>query len=127
MQHIAHRDEGGVVLDAVVLHTTSRSLKQVDQFRGDFLGLVLVVLLEHIEGVLVVVALVWKSPYVRVLVLDVVESLLQHRFGDGRHGERENGGHEEAVHDDELWQRDHEHVLRAASKHARDPRNTQCQ
>ena len=50
MQHIAHREEGGVVLDAVVLlHTTSRSLKQDDQFRGDFLGLVLVVVLEHIE------------------------------------------------------------------------------
>ena len=27
-----------MVLDAVVLHTTSRSLKQVDQFRRDWLG-----------------------------------------------------------------------------------------
>ena len=67
----------------MVLHTTSRSLKQVDQFQRDFLGPVLVVLLENIEGVLVVLALEspYPGPYVRILVLDVVlESLHQHRF-----------------------------------------------
>ena len=68
MQHIAHREEGGVVLDALVLHTTSRSLKQLDQFQRDFLGPVLVVLLEHIEGVLVL-ELFLKNPYVRISAL----------------------------------------------------------